>query len=173
MPDCLEKPRVRVITWLLLACLFPGCAADRTAGAVEGPAAAFSSAPAAAQDKDAGAGEEKPYDVDCNQVDEDGEQVCVVDKATYVGWRTFHANCHVCHGQNAVGTTIAPSLLKDIDKERFFNVVTNGFSGQIGVMPAWGKNPNVKDFIDELYAYQRARADGVLKPGRPERKKDE
>jgi hypothetical protein len=49
-------------------------------------------------------------------------------------------------------------------------VVTNGYSGPIGVMPAWGQNPNVKDFIDELYAYQQARADGVLLPGRPKRK---
>ncbi|HEX7034264.1 MAG TPA: c-type cytochrome [Pseudomonadales bacterium] len=115
---------------------------------------------------------EKTYDVDCNQVDEDGENYCLTDKATYVGWRTFHANCHVCHGQNAVGSSFAPSLLKPIPKERFVNVVTNGYQGQIGVMPAWGKNPNVKDFIDELYAYQQARADGVLKPGRPKRKDD-
>lgn len=123
---------------------------------------------ALASDKpDSGA---KPYDVDCSQVDENGEEYCVTDKATYVGWRTFHANCHVCHGQNAVGSSFAPSLLKHIDKERFVNVVTNGYTGQIGVMPAWGKNPNVKDFIDELYAYQQARADGVLKPGRPKRK---
>jgi hypothetical protein len=57
--------------------------------------------------------------------------------------------------------------LHHIDKKRFVDTVTNGKKGQIGVMPAWGKNPNVKDFIDELYAYQEARADGVLKPGRP------
>src|SRR5690606_19760590 len=83
---------------------------------------------------------EKPYDVDCDQVDEDGEKYCLTDRATYVGWRTFHANCHVCHGQNAVGSSFAPSLLKPIDNERFVDVVTNGYTGQIGVMPAWGNN---------------------------------
>ncbi|CAN5314830.1 c-type cytochrome, methanol metabolism-related [soil metagenome] len=116
-----------------------------------------------------GAEGEKPYTVDCSQTDESGETTCLTDKATYVGWRTFHAVCHVCHGQNAVGSSFAPSLLKDIDRERFFDVVTNGYTGQIGVMPAWGENPNVKNFIDELYAYQQARADGILKPGRPKR----
>jgi cytochrome c5 len=113
---------------------------------------------------------EKSYDVDCDQVDEDGEKICLTDKGTYVGWRTFHATCHACHGQNAVGSSFAPSLLKPIDKARFVDVVMNGYSGQIGVMPAWGQNPNVKDFVDELYAYQQARADGVLRPGRPKRK---
>lgn len=115
-------------------------------------------------------GDEKYYDVDCSQVDEDGERYCITDRGTYVGWRTFHATCHACHGQNAVGSSFAPSLRKDIPKERFVDVVTNGYTGQIGVMPAWGENPNVKDFIDELYAYQQAVADGVLLPGRPQRK---
>lgn len=173
MPLCFHRAPLKAITWLLLACLFPGCAADTAAGSGAGKAAAFSSAAAAGQDENPVEDEDKPYEVDCNQVDDEGEKVCVVDKATYVGWRTFHANCHVCHGQNAVGTTLAPSLLRDIPREVFFNTVTNGRTGQIGVMPAWGNNPNVKDFIDDLWSYQRARADGVLKPGRPERKKDE
>jgi hypothetical protein len=114
--------------------------------------------------------EEKYYDVDCSQVDEDGDRICLTDKATYVGWRTFHATCHACHGQNAVGSSFAPSLRKPIEKERFVDVVKNGYTGQIGVMPGWGENPNVKNFVDELYAYQQAVADGVLLPGRPKRK---
>lgn len=160
-----RRATARVVAWLLVGCLPPACALDSTAltGDEAGPAAA-------AQAKDAAGGGKKYYDVDCNQVDEDGNPICVTDKATYVGWRTFHSTCHACHGQNAVGSTFAPSLLKDIEKERFVDVVTNGYTGQIGVMPAWGQNPNVKDFIDELYAYQQARADGVLKPGRPKRK---
>ena len=111
----------------------------------------------------------KYYTVDCEQTDESGQQFCLTDKDTYVGWRTFHAVCHVCHGENAAGSSFAPSLLKPIDREVFIEIVTHGRTGQIGVMPAWGENPNVKNFIDELYAYQQARADGVLKPGRPKR----
>lgn len=171
MPLCFHQTRVRTIAkpivWLLAACLPLAYAADKANGTGEQTGTSISSAAPA---EDASAAGEKPYDVDCGQVDEDGNRICVTDKATYVGWRTFHANCHVCHGQNAVGSSFAPGLLKPIDKARFVDVVTNGYSGQIGVMPAWGQNPNVKDFIDELYAYQQARADGVLKPGRPKRK---
>ena len=117
---------------------------------------------------------DKPYTVDCEQKDENGQAVCLTDKDTYVGWRTYHATCHVCHGQDAVGSSFAPSLverLKVIDKARFEDVVKNGMKGQMGVMPGWGENPNVKGFIDELYVYLQARSDGALKPGRPQWKK--
>lgn len=164
------RTQLRRIVWLLLvnlplACLAPGCVADRTAAT--GGQATSSLSAAAAGGADATEGGAKAYEVDCDQVDEDGNKFCLTDKDTYVGWRTFHATCHVCHGQNAVGSSFAPNLLKDIDKARFVDVVTNGYTGQVGVMPAWGQNPNVKNFIDELYAYQQARADGVLPPGRP------
>nr|MBO2515009.1 hypothetical protein [Gammaproteobacteria bacterium] len=71
---------------------------------------------------------------------------------------------------------VAPALLpriKQIDKERFVMVVDQGFTGQVGVMPAWGMNPNVNRYYDELWAYLRARSDGVLPPGRPERLPEE
>ena len=114
------------------------------------------------------AAEEKPYEVDCNS------NQCVVDKNTYVGWRTYHANCHVCHGQDAIGSTFAPSLidkLQVIDKERFMQSVGKGYKGEIGVMPGWEENPNVNKFFEELYAYLKARSDGVLLPGRPKKSK--
>lgn len=150
---------------LLLAVWLPaGCAMPAAGGSAPAAQAAV------AEGTNADNADEKYYEVDCNQVDESGEKFCLTDRGTYVGWRTFHATCHACHGQNAVGSSFAPSLLKPIDRERFVDVVTNGYTGQMGVMPAWGENPNVKDFIDELYAYQQARADGVLRPGRPKRK---
>jgi cytochrome c5 len=170
MPRCFGQRPVRRISepiaWLLVAWLPLACAAENATGigqlAEAGPAAT-----ATAESSEDG---EKFYEVDCDQLDENGDRICLTDRGTYVGWRTFHATCHVCHGQNAVGSSFAPSLLKPIDKERFVDVVMNGYSGQIGVMPGWGQNPNVKDFVDELYAYQQARADGVLRPGRPKRK---
>lgn len=172
MPNCLIDGRIRTVlkpvAWLLLACVPVACVSENAAGTQPGNAAGLAAEPAETADT-AGDGE-KYYDVDCSQVDESGNRVCLTDKGTYVGWRTFHATCHACHGQNAVGSSFAPSLLKDIPKERFVDVVMNGFTGQIGVMPGWGENPNVKDFVDELYAYQQARADGVLLPGRPKRK---
>lgn len=159
------------IAWLLLASLPAACASDNPADTRPANAANLAAeVPAAVQAADPAGNDQKYYDVDCSQADESGNKVCITDRGTYVGWRTFHATCHACHGQNAVGSSFAPSLLKDIPKDRFVDVVTNGYTGQIGVMPAWGENPNVKDFIDELYAYQQARADGVLLPGRPKRK---
>ena len=34
-------------------------------------------------------------------------------------------------------------------------------------MPAEGSNPNVMCFLDDIYAYLRARSDGVIGRGRP------
>ena len=118
------------------------------------------------------AGNAKPYTVNCAKDEESGSQTCKVDKKTYIGWRTYHAFCHQCHAQDAVGSSFAPSLvekLKDIDKTRFMNSLDNGYKGQIGVMPAWKDNPNVSKRYEELYAYLLARADGKLAPGRPQR----
>lgn len=41
-------------------------------------------------------------------------------------------------------------------------------SGEL-IMPAWGDNPNIQPHVLDLYAYLRARADGALGTGRPER----
>ena len=62
--------------------------------------------------------DEVPYQVACA---EEGRPPCKVDKATYKGWRTYHSTCHVCHAQDAIGSTFAPSLLlrlKGMDKEK-------------------------------------------------------
>jgi len=116
--------------------------------------------------------EDVPYTVECGPDPEQGVTTCAVDRDTYVGWRTFHAVCHTCHAQDAVGSSFAPALLpriRRIDKARFVQVVDQGFTGQVGVMPGWGANPNVNRYYDELWAYLRARADGELLPGRPKR----
>lgn len=116
--------------------------------------------------------EAKPYVVECKQDPAEGTKVCKVDKLTYIGWRTYTANCLRCHGQDGVGSTFAPSLLdklKEIDRERFMTSVAKGYTGQIGVMPPWEDNPNVSRYYEHLYAYLKARSDGVLPPGRPAR----
>ena len=35
-----------------------------------------------------------------------------VDSATYRGWQVYHSSCHTCHGVDATGTTVAPSLVE-------------------------------------------------------------
>ena len=96
---------------------------------------------------------------------------CKVDLFMVKGFRAF-SQCQVCHGLDANGSSFAPSLvekLKEIDRARFDEVVTNGFKGQIGVMPPWKENPNVMKKLDNLYVYLKARSDGAIPPGRLKR----
>jgi mxaJ protein len=97
-----------------------------------------------------------------------------VDAKTYSGWVRFAAFCQVCHGTGGVGSAIAPDLaqvLKGLDKRQFETVVSCGLKGNLGtgVMPAWGDNPNIVPYLDNLWAYLSARVDGALGPGRPEK----
>lgn len=101
----------------------------------------------------------------------DGKK-CKIDKYLLKGFRAF-SQCQVCHGIDGDGSTIAPSLLetlkKDLTYDIFIDRVSNGYQGQMGVMPPWKTNPNVMKYIDNLYAYLKARSDGVLPPGRLKR----
>ena len=117
-----------------------------------------------AQDNTAAA-EEKPY-----KVDPDG----TVDWPTFSGFRRFNSECFVCHGPDGVGSSFAPALvdsLKTMTYEQFLDVVTNGKT-EVNTavqkkMPTFGTNPNVMCYIDDIYAYLKARSDGVVGRGRP------
>jgi mono/diheme cytochrome c family protein len=129
-------------------------------------AATALAAPAAAEEA-----ESPPYDGHIQCETEGDPSTCQIDLWLTRGYRAF-SQCQVCHGLTGDGSTIGPSLvrkLRDIDLDRFLEVVVNGYEGQIGVMPGWGTNPNVMNYIDQLYAYLLARADGVLPPGRLKR----
>ncbi|MFA5900708.1 MAG: c-type cytochrome, methanol metabolism-related [Hyphomicrobium sp.] len=96
----------------------------------------------------------------------------VVDWATYNGYRRYHGECHVCHGPNGLGSTYAPALadsLKTMDYGTFLGTVASGRTrdeaGTKFVMPAFGDNRNVMCFINDLYAYLKARATGALPAG--------
>ncbi|MGQ7793446.1 c-type cytochrome, methanol metabolism-related [Faunimonas sp. B44] len=102
-----------------------------------------------------------------------------VDWYTFSGFRRYHAECHVCHGPEGLGSSYAPSLvnsLKTMEYSTFLEVVTNGRlhvdASNQNVMPAFGTNPNVMCYIDDLYIYLEARAKGGLKPGRPAKRED-
>ncbi len=111
--------------------------------------------------------EEKPY-----IISEDG----VVDWYTFSGFRRYHAECHVCHGPDGLGSTFAPALadtMKSMSYDDYLEVVVNGREN-VGTtaqskMPAFGLNRNVMCFIDDIYAYLMARADGALGRGRPKK----
>lgn len=102
-----------------------------------------------------------------------------VDWPTYSGFRRYHSECHVCHGPEGEGGSYAPAL-KDsavsMDYYDFVDVVTNGrrrvSASEQSVMPAFGTNPNVMCYLDDIYVYLKARGTGALPRGRPPKKED-
>jgi len=117
----------------------------------------------------------KYYDKESNptfKVQSDG----TVDWSTYSGFRRYHSDCHVCHGPDGEGSSYAPALsnsLKTMNYPDFANVVVNGRknvnTAQESVMPAFGTNPNVMCYLDDLFVYLRARANGAVPRGRPQK----
>jgi mono/diheme cytochrome c family protein len=115
-----------------------------------------------------------------------------VDASTYMGWRVFQARCASCHGAAATGTQAAPNLLPRVAAmspaqfvgvvlQRYKLVMPKGETGPEGSglrdawiaevmsrqqgelsMPEWSSDPAVKPHVLDIYAYLRARADGVL-----------
>jgi methanol metabolism-related c-type cytochrome len=99
-----------------------------------------------------------------------------VDWYTFSGFRRYNSNCIVCHGPDGAGSTYAPALvdsLKALDYTQFVTVVVNGkkdvSTSSDKVMPAWGTNPNVMCYLDDIFVYLRARSDGALGRGRPQK----
>ena len=121
----------------------------------------------AGKEADAGAAwEDKPYTI------LDGK----VDFGTYDGYRRYEAYCLRCHGPDGAGSSYAPALvdsLKTLGYTDFLEVVVNGrknvSASQQSVMPAFGEAMDVMENIDDIYSYLKARADGVVGRGRPER----
>ncbi len=102
-----------------------------------------------------------------------------VDWYTYSGYRRYHSECHVCHGPDGMGSTYAPALkdsLKTMSYADFLGVVASGrknvSSSQENVMPAFGDNPNVGCYMDDLYIYLRARANDAVGRVRPAKHED-
>ena len=99
-----------------------------------------------------------------------------VDWYTFSGYRRYHSECHVCHGPDGAGSTYAPALadsLKTLNHEQFMTIVVQGRKnvggGNEKVMPSLGENRNVMCYLDDIYVYLRARADGAWGRTRPEK----
>lgn len=118
----------------------------------------------------------KHFDKDGNptyDIKKDG----TVDWFTYSGFRRYHSECHVCHGPDGLGSSYAPALrdsLKTMTYDQFQEVVVNGRKivrpDKISEMPALGTNRNVMCYLDDIYIYLKARADGALPRGRPQKR---
>ena len=95
-----------------------------------------------------------------------------VTQAVYDGWKQYNLNCARCHGEDVLGTTIAPHLLLSLkpdgpinSKELFVQVVCAGRPAK--GMPAWCALGLGMDKIDQIYAYVHGRSEGDIGPGRP------
>lgn len=118
------------------------------------------------EEADAPDWEDKPYEY------VDGK----VDFGTYNGFRRYHSSCHVCHGPDGLGSTYAPPLIESIPRigydgylEAIVNGIQNVSTSEQSVMPSFGEDPNVMNYVDDIYAYLKARADGVIGRGRPDK----
>ncbi len=102
-----------------------------------------------------------------------------VDWYTYSGYRRYHSECHVCHGPDGMGSSYAPALkdsLKTMSYGDFLGIVASGRknvgTAQDNVMPAFGANPNVACYMDDVYVYLRARANDAVGRVRPAKHED-
>jgi mono/diheme cytochrome c family protein len=93
-----------------------------------------------------------------------------VNAVVYQGWKMFEVYCTRCHGEDAVGSSFAPALVKSvgpngqIDHKAFWLTVTFGRPGK--GMPTWG-NLLTPEQKEDIWNYLRARAVGGLYGGRP------
>lgn len=103
----------------------------------------------------------------------------VVDWPTFSGFRRYHAECHVCHGPDGEGSSYAPALKTSamrMDYYDFIGIVASG-KQNVGVadnqvMPAFGTNPNVMCYLDDIWTYLRARGSDAIPRGRPAERED-
>lgn len=108
-------------------------------------------------------------------IEEDG----TVDWATFSGYRRYHADCHVCHGPDGEGSSYAPALKRSalrMDYYDFYAAVASGLQSvgvaENQVMPAFGTNPNVMCYLDDIFTYLRARGTDAVPRGRPAQRND-
>ncbi|MBA3497888.1 MAG: c-type cytochrome [Gemmatimonadales bacterium] len=95
-----------------------------------------------------------------------------VSQEVYDGWKQYNLNCARCHGEDVLGTTIAPHLLVSLKpagpvntKEQFVQTVCAGRADK--GMPSWCALGMELPTIDKIYSYVKARADAKVAPGRP------
>lgn len=138
-------------------------------------APAFAAEPDVAVASDDGVRFFNSEDIPTYKIEEDG----TVDWPTFSGYRRYHAECHVCHGPDGEGSTYAPALKNSalrMDYYDFIGIVASGKqevnSSANQVMPAFGTNPNVMCYLDDIYTYLRARGTDAVPRGRPAKRAD-
>ena len=118
-------------------------------------------------------------------LDKDGNPTPYVGKDgvpswfVFSGYRRYGANCLVCHGPDALGSSYAPALidsLKVLTYTQFLQTVAAGkqevSSSSNLVMPSFGDNKNVQCYINDIYSYIRARSLGLWGRDQPTKHPD-
>jgi mono/diheme cytochrome c family protein len=91
-----------------------------------------------------------------------------VDTRTYNGFRRYHSSCNHCHGPDGMGSPFAPALIDVLpDIDAFRRIVRDGQRTGPSVMKGFAGDPNIAPYVEDIYAYLQARADGALGRGRP------
>jgi mono/diheme cytochrome c family protein len=98
-----------------------------------------------------------------------------VSAEVYDGWKQFNLNCARCHGEDVLGTTIAPHLIESVrpggpvaTKEAFVKTVCEGRAEK--GMPAWCPLGLDMEKINAILLYVKGRSTGEIAPGRPARR---
>jgi len=93
----------------------------------------------------------------------------------YDGWKQYNLNCARCHGEDVLGTTIAPHLILSLKpdgpintKQLFIQTVCAGRPAK--GMPAWCALGMEIPTIEKIYGYVHGRSEGKIGPGRPARR---
>jgi len=85
------------------------------------------------------------------------------------GYRRYNAACNHCHGPDGVGSTFAPPLIETVlDAAAFRRAVLDGKASGVSVMKGFADDPNIAPYVEDIYAYLKARAEGEMGRGRPE-----
>ena len=123
--------------------------------------------PAAQDTAPATAAQDAPLRDEYHQAPKD-----TVDQAVYDGWKQYNLNCARCHGEDVLGSTIAPHLITSVKpngpintQEAFIQVVCAGRPDK--GMPAWCPLGLEMEKINQIYSYVKGRSDGEIGPGRP------
>jgi mono/diheme cytochrome c family protein len=95
-----------------------------------------------------------------------------VPQEIYDGWKQYNLNCARCHGEDVLGTTIAPHLIMSLKpdgpintKQLFIQTVCAGRPEK--GMPAWCALGMELPTIEKIYSYLKRRSDAKMGPGRP------
>jgi hypothetical protein len=91
-----------------------------------------------------------------------------VDAGTYRGWKVFHTTCYSCHGVDALGTDVAPSLVERVKllspREFTFKVLTR-YRIVVPSSETGDDQTAIRDaIIEEVQKQERGKRGEILMP---------